>query len=542
MARKYNYFDDDDPIVQGKIEKSKAKNMLAFFKYVFVVALFTIKDFVKNLTSARGRQKIRATATEIKEKAPVGNGFRLGIAFFLIIALVISSFVISINKETKRQHKFNEAAYKVCSDYYNEYGISNYKSLAEYGIKGYMVTGLSYVRELDFDDDSTSELLIIYNDNDIYFAEVWGFDSGEFKQLYSNQITYSTNLNDDVWLAIYNDGRKYCIAEHNLQDITDVTILKLSGDKFTKKKKASYDPVTLGYSIRNHDETADFEQIKMSVIKEYNAAAITEQVYDTVDSFTTTKKTNNAPLTKKPEGIKGAYWGIIERYNEQYGSASVKSENGYAYIDGLADVELIDFDGDKTNELVLVYRKTLLTRGEDKRGNMITYQEPEYFCEIYKWQGETASMIYQSEGISNMLNSTDTKYLVTKKEDGKALLCKNSFVVENYGRRVNATSRIMELEEDNFTPKMKAEYQTQYGYTEYYLDGRYTYKSTFESKGGFEVPYFNGHDDEYDESVWTVSFVQMPGSDKGKLEDQVKATVKAIQEINPSYHPTNAVE
>ncbi len=237
-----------------------------------------------------------------------------------------------------------------------------------------------------------------------------------------------------------------------------------------------------------------------------------------------------------------AYWSLIERYNEQYGCATVLSDGSKAYIDGLSGVELIDFDGDGVKELVLIYRKNILTRNEDNNGNMITYEEPEYFCEIYRWNGNHAVMIYQNEGISNKLNSADTRYFITKKSGKERLLCTNHFSVEDYGRTVNATSKVMKLKDDSFVTEKKASYRTRYGYTEYYLDGKYSYKSNFEYNGGFEVPFFDGTDSDIDTAVWSVLYTQLPGSERAKLENQVNLTVQTIKSIHPDYVPNAAAK
>lgn len=545
MRKKYNYFDDDEPIIQGKNEKSKLKNTVAFFKYIFVVAVFTLRDFSKSLMSRSGRAKIKATAAEMHQKAPAHQGVRMAIAFLLVICLIVSSFLISAKTRSKKEQRFNEEAYKICTQYSNTYGVCNYKSLSsEYSVQGYILTGLCYVREMDFNADDESELLLIYNSNDRFYAEVWGFYKKEFVKLYGNDLYHSGNYNDDVWLALYSDSKKYYIAQHDSDDISRVSLLKMGGDKFGQWKSAEYDAVSQIYSLNGKQEPNNFEQIKVSALKSYNASMITDEVYNTVDGFSSK---SDAPIEsatkKKSNGINDAYLSIIERYNKQYGTARVLSDGSMAYIDGLAGVELIDFNGDGTNELVLIFRKSIKTRGEDKNGNMITFNEPEYFCEIYGWNKSNATLIYQSEGLSNKLNSTSSRYFITKISGKKRLLCSNRFSVEDYGRTVNAVSRIMKLEDGSFVTDMKAEYQTRYGYTEYYIDGKYQYKSSFEYNGGFSVPFFNGNDDEIDTAVWDVIYVQLPGSEKAQLENQVKQTVKNIQKINPNYSPTgNAVK
>ncbi len=544
MRKKYNYFDDDDPVVQGKTEKKKSSNFVAFLKYIFVVALFTCKDFFKRLASPQGRAEMYEKASGGRRKSPVIQAVKLIIVFIAVIAVIVSAFFVNIKNENAKELKFNKAAYKVCSKYNNAYGVCNYKSLYdEYNIKGYILTGLCYVREMDFDGDRVSELLVVYNENDSFFAEVWGFHSKKFVKLYKKKLSYSDNFNDDVWFALYADGKKHYIAEHNTKDISKVNILRLHGDSFSGKDSADYDVVTHTYKIQDEDATDNFEQIKVSVLKEYSASLITEEVYNTVDSFSEDKNEENEATTlKKTTGIMDAYWSLIERYNEQYGCATVLSDGSKAYIDGLSGVELIDFDGDGVKELVLIYRKNILTRNEDNNGNMITYEEPEYFCEIYRWNGNHAVMIYQNEGISNKLNSADTRYFITKKSGKERLLCTNHFSVEDYGRTVNATSKVMKLKDDSFVTEKKASYRTRYGYTEYYLDGKYSYKSNFEYNGGFEVPFFDGTDSDIDTAVWSVLYTQLPGSERAKLENQVNLTVQTIKSIHPDYVPNAAAK
>lgn len=545
MGRKYNYFDDNDPVVQGKVEKSKLKNAIAFFKYIFVVALFTIKDFIKRRrANVTGTTKVTTENGEriVVEKSPARLVVRMIIVTICVIAILVSSFFISINKENKRETRFNQEAYKICSQYNDTYGICNYKSLSsEYDVQGYILTGLCYVREIDFNADSESELLLIYNLNDEFFAEIWGFHSKDFVKLYEQKISYSKNFNDDIWFTLYLDGQKNYVAQHDSEDLSKVDILRLAGDKFAHKKSAKYDVVNQTYSIHDKDETTSFERIKMSALKSYNASMITDQVYDTVDGFITNDVKKNEPTTSvsKPNDIKSAYFSIVEKYNEEYGKANVLSSGSMSYIDGLASVQLIDFNGDGTNEMVLLYRKSVISRTEDNKGNMVTTETPEYFCEIYGWKNNNAMLIYQSEGISNKLNSTDSRYFITKINGKERYLCTNKFVVEDYGRTVDATSRIMKLEDGSFVTDMKAEYQTRYGYTDYYLNGKYTYKSSFEYNGGFSVPFFNGYDADINTALWDIVYTQLPGSERSKLEEQVKKTIKTIQKLDESYNSTN---
>lgn len=53
---------------------------------------------------------------------------------------------------------------------------------------------------------------------------------------------------------------------------------------------------------------------------------------------------------------------MVDDLNRQYGSATYKTEGGIGYVDGLAVVEEIDFDGDGNKELLTVYRRQVKRR------------------------------------------------------------------------------------------------------------------------------------------------------------------------------------
>lgn len=256
---------------------------------------------------------------------------------------------------------------------------------------------------------------------------------------------------------------------------------------------------------------------------------ITELVSNTVDKFT--DKTGKSVVSGEVGGINSAYSKVVQSYINKYGMPKYVEKDGISYIDGLAAAELIDFDGDGTNELLLSYRREVMARGEDNRGNYIATSKYQYYVDIYQYNGSGAKLIFQRDDISVSLNDTDEKYFVIKALNGKKYYCSNSFSNTEYGRKIYAASSIYRLGKDGFTEKFKASYATEYGYTKYYINSERVYsKSEFDSKG-YEVALFNGSDD-YDSSVFSVTHLQCKTKDAGDMENQVEKTNAVIASLN----------
>lgn len=543
MSR-YNYFDDDDIIEEdGNVSlrdrhgadkiKAIAKAVGKRFDNSAKKAANSIK---KDIMLARSYASADAQDFEEQEYKIYKSKKRIVVILsvfltVLVFAVMIFATVHSINAENKRIKQFNTNAGTVCADYIAKYGNCNYENLFDrYGVSGYRMNGLCYVREIDFDNDNVSELLICYFDGNQYHTEVYGYNrEKKFVPLYKGTAAQGKSEKEDVWITIYTHNSKYYIGEHTGKDLSKVSLFTRRGDEFEKKQDCTYDAITQEFTVKKKIDVSSFERIKLSVLGEQKANMITEIVSNTVDKFT--DKTGKSVVSGEVGGINSAYSKVVQSYINKYGMPKYIEKDGISYIDGLAAAELIDFDGDGTNELLLSYRREVLARGEDNRGNYIATSKYQYYVDIYQYNGSGAKLIFQRDDVSVSLNDTDEKYFVIKALNGKKYYCSNSFSNTEYGRKIYAASSIYRLGKDGFTEKFKASYATEYGYTKYYINSERVYsKSEFDSKG-YEVALFNGSDD-YDSSVFSVTHLQCKTKDAGDMENQVEKTNAVIASLN----------
>lgn len=467
-----------------------------------------------------------------REKAP--RRVRFNMPLFLVIttligvSLIIGSFMISVNKQNNKISKFNADAGAVCAQFIKEYGATSYENLFKnYGVEGYRMTGLSYVRELDFDDDGVSELLVCYNDSGVYFVEVWAYVHGEMTSIYHGKAAQTNNKADDAWITLYHHNNKYYIGVHDEKDLTQVAIYAMHGDKFTKRSNVTYDLQDQAFTVHKKPDYESFERIKLSVLREEKAFITLERVVDTIDEFHSDKASSVSHSVSKPT-YKQAYKQVLDDKIAQFGEPVYKEEEGLSYIDGVAYVKLVDFDADGNEELIIAYRKETKTRDEDKNGDYISISEYKYFTEVYSYNGAIAQLIYQHEGISQKRDSDTDKYVILKKDGNKYNLCLNSISTEENGHVEYGTSTVMELVDNKFETVSKVRYSSEYGYNEYYVDDKYVSRSEFEEN--IVVPFFDGTS-TYSSSVFDVACLQRKADSTGNIKsvaDSTKETIKSL--------------
>lgn len=556
MAKKFNYFDDEPleppkPSISQRVKENMAEvkpeasskdnklDKVVKAGRLVVSAVGTYVMMAKGKIDQKLEQKAETKSGKSSKNGKLKASVIGLVSLILVVAIMITTIIVSSNAVNSRQAKFNESAYKVCVDYMSQYGNPNYASMkTKYNISDYMLTGVCHVRETDFDDDGLSELLIVYNSNDKYYADVWAFDSDDFKKIHTSQLVTPKDYNDGVWLSLYTKGREVMIGEHRADDITKVDIFEMHTTKFKEKNTITYNPESFTFSIRKNDVTDNFERIKVVLLSESKAANMSDEVLKTVDSFgdSNAKKTSG----KNVNDINTAYYALIDEYNRKYGPAEVVREDAHYHINGLAMVDMIDFNNDDVKELVLVYYRATNERTEDTNGNYISVLKYKYFCDIYTFRDSNVHLVYQSEGLSNKKNDNDERYFLTKRVGNKTQLYVNTFTSQNYNRVVKASSKALEFNGEQFVQKSKNSYVTEYGYTDYYMDGKYVYSNNFKERGGFDAPFFDGGE-EYDSSVWNVAYVMTKSAKKEYLSNQVSKTVSVIKSINPDYDST-AVE
>lgn len=548
MSRKINYFDEDydqqveksnqlnDFIkqIRTEIKHKEASEKKSFDIKSIDLKNVNFKEAVTELAVAGGtfaKDVARDVAKRIREDDD-RRGLRFAfflIATFIILAIMVTSVTISFNVKNNKNQQFDDNAGKVCADYILKYGNCSYENMfTSYGIVGYRMTGLCYARQMDFNSDGKDELFLCYNDAGEYYVEVWGYgEDKEFVNLYHEKATQSKDLSKDAWVTIYYKNNKYYIGTHNKKDITKVDLYQLKGHEFEKKRSCTYDEQLEAFLIKDKVQYDSFERIKLSVLNEKKAIVISNLVSDVIDDFTGEK--GLIAGTNSGKSLKNAYNEIVQERLQTYGAPKLKKSDGYSYIDGLACVKLVDFDGNGKDELLLMYRKPVRVREEDYRGNYIATTRDTYYCEVYKYNGKNAAMVYQKDSVSNLLNDKEARYVVLKNSKKKHYLCTNSFSTENYSRIVNAKSNILNFDGERFVSQKKSEYRTEYGYTQYYIDDERVYRNEF-SENGYGVPFFDG-EEHYDASNYEVIFLQQKTEDATNLDTQISKTTTEISKL-----------
>jgi len=481
---------------------------------------------------------IEKNPIEIIERVSAGKRFLVTVGLLIFTVLffvgVVFFFMRSINAENDRIKAFNANAGEVCADYVMKYGSANYENLYNtYGVQGFRMTGLCFARELDFDGDGSSELMLCYLNNGEYYNDVWGYTgSGDFENLFSEKAAQSEDKSKDSWSTLYYKNNRYLIAVHDPEDITKVTMFQLKNGKFSKKFDCAYDEVAEAYAVDDEPDFVSFERIRLSVLRAEKAIVTADEVSNTLETFSGTSSVMTAPGTA--QSINDAYYTIVQEYNKRYGVSKYTEKSGLAYVEGLAVVQLVDFDNDGQNELLLVYRKAIKMRDENSNGESVTKNVDKYFCDIYRYNGSRAVLAYSNEGISNAADNGADVYFMLRKTGKTYNYCINTFETQNYGRELYGSTGELEFNGTEFKSVLDAAYEEQYGYSEYYISGDSVKKSVFEDTVA-GVALFGENGDSYNKNEYLITYVQRKTGDAGDMKQLPGETEKAIKQLNSQY-------
>ncbi|MCC8072623.1 MAG: hypothetical protein LIO62_00640 [Clostridiales bacterium] len=524
MSR-YNYFDDEPE--EGEKSKSIKLPQIDFVRFARKA-----KDVALDVVHGDAIEEIKSLS-RLKRAMLKLSAF---LFFVIVVALCVIIFIHTINSQNEKNNQFNQDAGTVCSDYINEYGAVKFESLDSetYGDDKARLTGLCYARQMDFDNDGSEELMLCYYDKNVYYLEVWGYKNKEFTKLYSQEANHTNDDTDGSWVGFYHKNKKYYICKSDADTPEQVELYALKGDEFKKNSECTYDYENEIYYVDEKIDASDFENIRLSCLSQTKAEEVVETVTDNIDTFGNVSTVQLETSKSKEELKADAYYEIIENRNEKYGKASVENEDSSYYIDGLAYVGLIDFNGDDNDELVLVYRRNIKVSSTNVyTGDFILVEEPIYYMEVYSWSGTVATKIFSKNGISTFMDDDSVNYFIYKNNEKTVNICSNTYSYENT-YEYTAYSKIYKLSDNAFTTTFSARMEYEYGYRRYYIDDEYTYSSIFE-KNGYKVPYYLNDDDTYDEDKFDVIFVS--GQSESELEAVVSETVKTIQSLNDDYTP-----
>lgn len=530
--KKYNYFDDPPERETGSDKNNgESKKLNVDFKKLFTQMKSTIDDFVHG-EALDGIKKLR-------EKPSLQIRFMrlLAFALFVIfICVIVIMFSHTINSQNKKNERFCSDAGRVCSEYISEYGATKWELMDStvFGEDTARMLGLCYARQMDFDNDGKDELMVCYNDKNVYYMDIWSYIGKEFTKVYSQPLNSTQDELDGSWAGLYRKNNKYYICQSHRDDASKVELHALRGDSFSKTSQCDYDYKNNIYSVKGKINAQDFETIKLSVIKASKAEEISETVIGNIESFSDVSiasiENQKSDEQKKAE----AYYEIVEKRNQKYGQAKVVTNAGKSFIDGVAMVKLIDFDTDSNDELFIVYRKMLKQSATNAySGEPITIEQPTYCMEVYSWNGTVANKIFSRDSISNLLNDKNSNYVLLQTNGKKTNICTNtySFVSSN---NYTAVSRIFEMKDGEFETIHNAKIVNEYGWKQYYLNDERSWESQFRNTG-YKVAMFMDDNDSVDNSEYSMTYLS--GDKGGGFDSVVSSTVKSIQSLNKNYSP-----
>lgn len=529
---KYNYFDDDP---EEPIQKKNRLSLLNFrnaeFRKIADNAKITFEEIahgetLKDIKELRELPNLRALVLKITAV----------VLFLLAVIMFIIIFSHTISSQNNKNHQFYVDAGKVCTNYIKEYGSVKWESLnsKDYGEDMAKMTGLCYARQMDFNNDGEDELMLCYNNKNVYTLEVWGYHRKDFVNLYSEPANSTSDKMDGSWIGLYRNNNKYYICKSTSDDPETVDLYTLKGNKFVKSGQCDYDYKNDIYSVKGEINAQDFETIKLSVIKSSKAENIVNTVTANIDSFSTVS-VPAIEMQKTDAQLKAeAYFDVVEKRIERYGEAKVVEKDGESYIDGVAVVRLVDFNNDGNEELLLVYRKQLKRSATNaNNGEYIIVEDPTYCVEVYGWNGAIAQKLFSRDNISNYLEDTDVNYLMLQNTDNGVNICVNNYTYET-SYSYTASTKIYQFEDNTFTEKLNARLENDYGYKNYYIDGEYVYRSEFR-KQAYQVPKFMDDSEDVDSRNYTLIYVS--GDEEKSFENTVNLTVDTIQTFDKNYTP-----
>lgn len=528
--KKYNYFDDEPEYEESALNKIKEKVVV-----YAVCAYDTVKSRIFG-SNAPSRHDIEEKAEDVLSRKGRLLKALSAVLFLIFTALIVIIFISNIHSSNRELKKYYTDAGTVCSDIMTNFGSCKTAASDVSGL--WNMGGLCYIRQLDFDGDSSDELLIAYNKSGTYYAEVWGYKGKEFTNFYRNPINcIDINGISASFITIYSRNGKYYLGITDSEDISKMMMLQLKGEEFKESTHTcEYDAENDLYAIKGKIST-DVETVRLSYLSDSKAEKLVDMVNHNLDSFITKPDSQKTNAPKTEEQIKAdAYYNIALKRIEKYGKPSLENDDETCYADGLAVVSLVDFDADENDELLLISRRGKKISYTDKQGNLITEEVPEYRLEVFGWQDGKTVKLFENDGVSQMQDKDRKEiFYILRLNDNKTVdICNNTYT---YGKRSDkvwtGSSRISSLEDGEFTTYFSAEISYQYGDISRRINDEYVSRSKFNSSG-YKVPYFCSEDD-YDENIYKLTYLQNTPDKSSDVKAVIDETNKTLSALNSSY-------
>lgn len=444
---------------------------------------------------------------------------------------------VRILNSGSRESNFREAAGKVCSDIISEHGTCRIEYTDNENDDGsWNLSGLSYIKQMDFNADGKEELLVAYKDESTYIIEVWGFKGKSFTNLYKDKANFIDSYkNLGKWITFYRNGSKCYLGKLKENSTEEMELLTLKGNKFIVASSCAFNPEEMSYSVNGSRNIVDFETIKLSCLTSARAEYYQNYVNNTIGEFVSEKYVNaNVPLTDEQKKAQ-AFCRIIETQTQKYGTAAVSSTKNSCFADGAAVIRLVDFNGDGEEELFVISR--------NQKHFDDTDASPRYVMDVFLWDGTTAKKIYESEQMSSYFdnNKSDIFYILQKK-DGRINICCNTYSYgENPDKTWRAVSTINEMTSLNgFETTFTAILNNKNGYKNYRINGKSVYKREF-TEDAYVVPYFC-NEENYSSDEFEITLLNTDKNSSNKIESLIAETEKTVKGLYSASGLGNTAE
>ncbi|MCD7723431.1 MAG: hypothetical protein LUH82_05720 [Clostridiales bacterium] len=525
--KKYNYFDDvpeKEINVRRRFAEKAAKKITA-------ALAGKISQIKKRVLSGESLAAIIAGALQKRKKAVPALAAAVCV---LLLALAVGIPGAAISQNIKKEKAFRQDAGEVCSNLISEYGAGRAEAVTDSsGGSYYSMTGLSYVRQIDFDNDSKYELLAVYENGGEYFIEIWGYVKGEFSAIFSAGANTAGNSGLGSWVSLYNNRGRYYIGVLSDDGVT-MQLYTKSGKKFKEKKECRYDAEDDIYVLDDKINESDFETVRLSYISDSAAQSLIDSAEAVIEQLAiSVSETNTAETQLSTSEIYALYADTVEGLEAQYGKADYKTAANICSASGVCVVRLIDFNGDETPEMLVVFSYDKHVLSSAANGNAVTVTQPAYKLRVYAEKDNAVKMIYETDTLTSFQGSDTEQFYILQTSGEKTNLCSNTYSYSSTSTRVwKATSRIRAMSDDfKFETAFTAVANCNWGYMSYSIDGAVVYSREFSTRG-YVVPYFCTDSADYDESEFTVGFVCGGESYIDEVKNTVAETKEQIKELD----------
>lgn len=331
-----------------------------------------------------------------------------------------------------------QAYYDLCMEYQRKHGAPGHRKWA--GEDSYDLTGLCAVKLMDFDGDGNEELLLGYADQAPgvqYAYEVWAWQENKLVQVLEPTRSMYNN-GEGAWIqTVVKDGKIY-LHGYSYDEFIEQYLCMKDG-KFTAEYQIECDFVSPTVKLNGkdvdttvwHDLEDEFGwyaegglqyrddqkgsiNIPLGFVKESETNAVLEMTQTTLETL---KERGTKKSTKDAEQ-RQAYYDLCMKYQEKYGRPGYKDISDEFASDtwerwetvgltGLCVVELIDFNNDGNQELVLGY---------DSSANDLSVHQ----YEIWAWKNNALVNVLKATECNHAEDAID--WFETTTYEGKTYL------------------------------------------------------------------------------------------------------------------------